>query len=363
MIGIRVAKVIEILMVEDGISKLLIDLEGKQFNAVNFNKLTGYVKEGDSLLVNTTAIDLNLGSGGYHFVISNLNNISQEVSAQGHIMKLRYSPYQLKVFAAEEQASIYHDVFNDFETLNKMPVIIGTLHSMLLPISKTIHSMNRYAKIGYIMTDGAALPIDFSDTVRSLKSKGIIQGTVTIGHAFGGDLDCVNIYNGLIAVKEILQCDVIIVTIGPGILGTGTKYGFTGIEQGHIIDAVNDLGGFPIAVPRISFADNRSRHQGISHHSLTVLSEISKTKATIGIPLFEESKNQFIVEQIKSKLIDKKHSMIYFDSEKTYQVFEILENSPEKMSIMGRRFNEDKEFFITAGVAAHIALDCLNDHQ
>ena len=31
--------------------------------------------------------------------------------------------------------------------------------------------------------------------------------------------------------------------MGPGIVGTGTKYGFSGIEQGYIIDAVNNLRG------------------------------------------------------------------------------------------------------------------------
>ncbi len=29
--------------------------------------------------------------------------------------------------------------------------------------------------------------------------------------------------------------------MGPGIAGTGTKYGFTGIEQGSILDAVKNL--------------------------------------------------------------------------------------------------------------------------
>ena len=32
--------------------------------------------------------------------------------------------------------------------------------------------------------------------------------------------------------------------MGPGIVGSGTKYGFTGIEQGYIIDVINNLGGF-----------------------------------------------------------------------------------------------------------------------
>ena len=31
--------------------------------------------------------------------------------------------------------------------------------------------------------------------------------------------------------------------MGPGIVGTGTKYGFSGIEQGQIIDAINTLSG------------------------------------------------------------------------------------------------------------------------
>ena len=81
------------------------------------------------------------------------------------------------------------------------------------------------------MTDGAALPIYLSKNVDTLKKKGLIDNTITIGSAFGGDYECINIYTALITAKEVLKADVVFVSMGPGIAGTGTKYGFTGIEQ------------------------------------------------------------------------------------------------------------------------------------
>lgn len=364
MIGIKIGKVIEILKENENNSELLIDLQGKTFKAMNYNKLTGKVKMGDTLLLNTTAMDLNLGTGGYHFVISNLDSPLQDITGQGHIMKLRYSPYQLKVFSAEEQESPYHKLFNNFKTLDGMPIIIGSLHSMIYPFVKVLKSLNSTLKIAYIMTDGAALPIDFSNTVRELKDGGELVGTITIGNAFGGDLECVNIYNGIIAAKEILKCDLAIVTMGPGIVGTGTKYGFSGIEQGHIIDATNDLGGTPLAIPRISFADNRPRHWGISHHTITVLSTICKSVATLGIPMYNnEAKTHHILQQIKESGIDRKHKCIFVDKAEIQGITKILEQFKPKMSTMGRKFENDKEFFIAAGVSGYLTVNVLSALQ
>ena len=364
MIGIKIGKVKEILKTTKNTSELLVDIQGEVFKSINYNNLTGAANIGDILLINTTAVDLSLGTGGFHFVISNLNHPNRSITDGGHIMKLRYSPYQLKVFAAEEQGSKYHEIFNDFQSLYGLPVIIGTLHSMLLPILETVKGMNSDLRITYIMTDGAALPIDLSNTVRELKAKGSLDSTITIGNAFGGDLDCVNIYNGLIAAKEILKCDLAVVTMGPGIVGTGTKYGFSGIEQGTIIDAVNNLGGIPIAVPRISFTDKRKRHFGISHHSITVFSEISKSSSIIGIPLFtDKKKNNLIHLQIKEAGIDEKHKVTFINSNRVDRITEMLDQSKEKMITMGRSYDVEKEFFITAGTAGEIAVSLLSDRQ
>ncbi|WP_199873055.1 DUF3866 family protein [Inediibacterium massiliense] len=360
LIGIKIGKVIQILKENENKTEVLVKIKDKEYKAINYNRLTGKIDLEDELILNTTALDLSLGTGGYHFVIANLSHPTKDLSEGGHIMKLRYSPYQLKVFASEEQDSEDHDIFNQFESLEGMPVIVGTLHSMLPAIVEVLKTLKEDIKITYIMTDGAALPIDLSNMVTNLKENKIIHKAITIGNAFGGDLDCVNIYNGLIAAKEITKCHIAVVTMGPGIVGTGTKFGFTGVEQGNIIDAVNDLGGIPIAVPRMSFADQRKRHQGISHHTLTVLNTIAKTKAIVGLPKLEKEKSEYIKDQLKHTTILSKHKIVYEDCE---EIYSILKHSNLNMRTMGRSFEEEKEYFITCGLCAKIALKILDDPQ
>ena len=356
MIGMRPGKVLQVIRKLEEITELVVEVDEKSYKAINYNRLTGTIEVGDEVLLNTTGVDLSLGTGGSHFVMANLSHPRQVLSAGGHIIKLRYSPYQLKVFAAEEQDSQYHHVFNEFQSLERMPVVVGTLHSMLPAIVEVLKHHQPHLKICYIMTDAAALPIHLSETVRQLKEMKKITATVTIGHAFGGDLECINIYNGLIAAKEIVKADIAVVTMGPGIVGTGTKFGFTGVEQGNIIDAVNDLEGIPFAVPRISFSDSRERHQGLSHHTLTVLSRICKTKAVLGIPYFDGEKNSLIERQLKSLGILERH---HVRSIRCDEILHILQASSFNMKTMGRGLEEEKEFFLSAGLAAKLAIDSL----
>lgn len=129
--------------------------------------------------------------------------------------------------------------------------------------------------------------------------------------------------------------------MGPGIAGTGTKYGFTGIEQGSILDAVKKLEGRAIAIPRISFADKRERHQGISHHSMTVFKEIVNVNVDIPITIYDDEKLNFIKEQINLNGLDKKHNIIYIDNNKTK---EDLDYFNLKVKSMGRNYEQDEAF-------------------
>ena len=324
-------------------------INGEEASAINYNQLTGEIKPGDEVILNTTAVELNLGTGGNHFVIHNNNSDNLKLAGDGHIMKLRYTPYQIKVMAVEEQDSPYHNIFHEFSSLLGFPVVVGTLHSMLLPIAATLKYINPDLKIAYIMTDAAALPIVLSNNVLTLKEKGIIEATITIGHAFGGDFESVNIYNGLITAKEIAKCDLAIVTMGPGIVGTGTPYGFSGIDQGMILDAVNDLGGMSIAVPRISFSDVRDRHKGISHHSITVLTKITKTKSNIVLPKLDELQRNYILDQINGLQLSEKHYIV----EESGDLFpDVLNFFDLDVETMGRKFHDDKSFFLSGAAAA-----------
>ena len=193
MLSYKKGTVIEIEEKQEDITFFKISIDGCVSNAINYNKMTGPIKVGDVVVVNTTAVELGLGTGGYHFVIYNYSNEFKELHGEGHIMKLRYTPLQIKCLAVEEQNSPYHEIFNNFVSLDNHNFIVGTLHSMLAPIVSMLKWKNRNIKINYIMTDGGSLPIYFSNTVRTLKNKGLINKTITIGHAFGGDLECVNI--------------------------------------------------------------------------------------------------------------------------------------------------------------------------
>lgn len=329
-----------------------IDTPGGIRRAVNYKNMTGDLNAGDEVIINTTAVELNLGTGGYDFVITNLSGGDMPLNRSGHIMKIRYTPMQINVLTCEENEE-YHDIFNSFKSLNGMPVIIGELHSMLAPAAIAAKYIKNNVNVSYIMTDSAALPINFSNTVKKLKKDRIIDRTITMGNAFGGDLETVNIFTSLIAAKEIAKSDLSLVMMGPGITGTDTKYGFSGTDTGFAVDAANKLGGTPYFIPRIQFNDKRQRHIGISHHSITVLKDIMSTRCNLVIPKMDKGKLDFVNKQIEDNHINKLHNVIYEDGY-------FLENANNtykyKFSTMGRDYDAEKEFFTSCAAAVKAAL-------
>ncbi len=349
MIRIRRGQVLELLAERPGATELTVELEGTRAKAINYDTMTGKINVGDKVILNTTAVHEGLGTGGYHFVIANLNNTGKDAGGKGHIMKLRYTPAQVKVYAAEEGGQ---DNSNLGETLEGTPVVVATLHSMLPPAAAVVKKAGGDSlRLVYLMTDGGALPLSFSRLVQELKGKGVIDKTVTAGHAFGGDYEAINIYSGLLAARGA-GADVIIVSMGPGIVGTASRYGFTGVEQGEIVNAVNVLGGRPVAVPRISFADPRSRHRGVSHHTLTALGRVALSRALVPVPLMQEREMNFIRKQLKDAGISKKHEIVELDSSIT---LEALKDYDIKVTTMGRSVDEDRHYFLAAGAAGLLA--------
>ncbi|WP_425448690.1 DUF3866 family protein [Dethiothermospora halolimnae] len=354
MLNYKETAIERIIDKDDDITIGEVNIKGVKSKVISYNNIIGKINVGDIVTVNTTAMDLSLGSGGYHFVMNNKSIKERKNYGQGHIMKLRYTPYQLRTLVSEEQGSKFHEKINSFKSLDGLKVLVGSLHSMLAPTAAIIKFLKPNLKINYIMTDGGALPIKFSFIVKELKKKGIINNTITIGHAFGGDFECVNIYTGLICAKEVLNSDIVIVTMGPGIVGTGTKYGFTGIEQGYILDGVNKLDGQGYIIPRISFADKRTRHKGISHHTITVLNKIICSRTNLVLPKLSDDKNKFIKNQIKNTNILNKHNILYRKGE---EIKKALEHFDLDVTTMGRYYDDDKDFFTSIGAVASYVCD------
>ncbi len=313
--------------------------------AINYRLITGNVDENDLVVLNTTAQVLALGTGGYNFIICNLNNLNKkntDIKQPGHIMKIRYTPQQIKTMCVEEEKSPYHDKINKFKNLAGKTVVILPLHSLLAPLAVVFKKMYPLKKFVYIMTDGGSLPIDFSFLVQKLKEKKLIDKTITSGHCFGGELETVNIFTGLAAAAEICEADLIAVGMGPGIAGTGTKLGYSGVENAFINYAVNILGGKSLIVPRISLAEKRKRHYLISHHTVTLLTKLIKEKVTVIFPLFDD-----IIDKVRKLELEKLHNIVYYDYT---GIEEILINSEIKFNSMGRNFTDDPLFFISGGL-------------
>ena len=347
MIETRRGKLERVLFEREGIQAFVVEIEGQEQKCLAYTDLCGSLKPGDEVLLNTTAISLGLGTGGYHYVISRIEPEVLDMQGAGHIMKLRYTPMQLQVLAVEEQDSVHHEQLKQLDSLGNCPVLVTTLHSMLAPLCLMLARYD--LRVAYVMTDGAALPMVFSRTVDWLQKHAYLSGTVTTGHSFGGDLEAVNVYSGMLAAREVLEADVIIVGMGPGIVGTGTRWGYTGIEQGDILNAVDTLQGQPIAVPRISFGDARERHQGISHHTLTVLDRVCRVPAIVPLPFLPEHRLQPIMKQIEDKDLLSRYR---FCMEEGADILPLLRDCQLKVTTMGRGIDEDPEFFLTLGASA-----------
>ncbi|MFP4662149.1 MAG: DUF3866 family protein [Halanaerobiales bacterium] len=337
-----------------------VKIPGKdRCKAVNYNRIAGKISIGDRVIVNTTAVELGLGTGGYHFVILNLCYLNEKLDEPencidyqefaGHIMKLRYTPMQFRTLAVEEQLSEYHQEIKNFESLNGKPVIIIPLHSMLAPLVISYKKKYPDRKVCYIMSEGGCLAIEFSNSVRQLSDQGFLDKTITYGNSFGGDYESVNVFTALIAASEIVGADLIIIGMGPGIVGTSTKYGYSGVENAFIEKAVRVLKGRPIIVPRISFADKRKRHNGISHHSITLLSELITDPVELAFP-----ENEYLRKQIKRYEELSRHKIIFYSEEKISEIDSILNESEYVFKSMGRIYQDDPLFFITPALSVYL---------
>jgi hypothetical protein len=357
MLLVAKAQVLGVTYESSEIQELLVKIEDNPLlmKAYNYLRLNRKLAVNDRVTLNTTAVELGLGTGGHHFVIPDSDY--GDTAADGHIMKLRYTPWQFSVLAAEEAASPFHEELVGAASLNNTPVIVAPLHSMLPGVILGFRSCLDYTpKIAYIMTDAAALPIALSGLIRALKAKGLLDLTITAGQAFGGDLEAVSIPSALLAAYQGIKPDLIIVSLGPGIVGTGTKFGFSGIEQSWVLDLTTRLGGIPVAVPRVSFADPRERHRGISHHSLTIL-DLANHQALIGL---SASLKGELLEGIKSRLkkdnlLDRHQWYLINDTPDALCLFQEYDLS---VTTMGRGIMDDPWFFrhtIIGGILAGMA--------
>lgn len=321
--------------------------------AIAYTRLVGSCLPTDRVLLNTTAVDLSLGTGGLHIVVARLGageGVALDEPSRGHIMKMRYTPSQVDVLAVEEQDSPHHAVMQSAIDLAGLPVACCGLHSHVPLVAAAIKAIDKDLRVAYVMTDSAALPLVLSDVIRASTDAGLVDDTITCGQAFGGDYEAVNVHSGLLAARHVASADVAIVAIGPGVVGTSTPFGHGGIAQAEAINATAALRGVPVACLRVSFADARARHHGVSHHSLTALGSVALARALVAIPTLPDRYAEDVESALESAGVWERHTRVF--SSAGSMPPPSLENVEVKT--MGRGLAQDPAFFAAAFAAGEV---------
>ena len=242
-----------------------VEVDGARRRALSFEGMTGPVEPGDDVVVNVAAVELGLGSGGFDVVHVNLTRGLSGTGLDGaHVMKLNYTSLQHAVLPVEERAP-------DDVGVSGKPVAVIALHGQLPCVAWAAAQAYPEARIGYVQTAGGALPGAHSRVVKELRERDLLAGHVTAGPAFGGEHDAITTAGGIHAGLTALGWDAAIVGPGPGILGSATALGHGGLAALDNAHAALALQACTIVVPRMSSADPRGRHRGLSHHTRTVL--------------------------------------------------------------------------------------------
>jgi hypothetical protein len=346
----RTGEVVKLLEARRGLQRVEVDLGHGPERAYALSQLTGPVELGDRVVVNTTAVELGLGTGGWHVVHWNLARDAWSEPGPGHIIKGRYTSIQSDVGSTEEHLEALAEV----ESIDGMPVVVAALHSQLPAVAAAFRAARPEGRLVYVMTDGAGLPLALSDLVATLRTKGLVDATVTCGHAFGGDYEAVSIYSALAVARHVAEADAAVVVMGPGIVGTNTRLGFSGMEVGPILDAAHALGGVAIACLRVSFADGRDRHVGLSHHSATALRLAARERVLVAVPELPPEEATRLHDDLVAAGIDRRHDLVDLAAP---DVLELFARFDLEITSMGRPAAADPALFQAGAAAGALAAE------
>src|SRR3954452_15426655 len=340
----RTGEVVTLLEARPELQRVEVDLGHGPERAYALTQLTGPVALGDRVVVNTTAVELGLGTGGWHVVHWNLERDGWSEPGPGHIIKGRYTSLQADVGSTEEHL----EALAEIDSIDGMPVVVAALHSQLPAVAVAFKECAPDARLAYVMTDGAGLPLAMSDLVATLRAKNLIDATVTCGHAFGGDYEAVSVFSALAVARHVALADAAVIVMGPGIVGTNTRLGFSGMEVGPLLDAAHALGGVAIACLRVSFADGRDRHQGLSHHTATARRPAARERVLVGVPKLPPEEATRLHDDLVAAGIARRHELVAVAAP---DALELFARFGLEISSMGRPAAADPALFQAAAAA------------
>ncbi|MDG5787689.1 DUF3866 family protein [Evansella sp. AB-P1] len=322
--------------------------------AILYRKLHPKVIPGDWVNVNITAAVLGLGTGGWDIVRSVVDKtmVGESVKKKhGHIMKPRYLSDQHSLLTVESPESKHHSLFQKKLMLEGRKVFLCELHSMLPIVYFLMKIIKEKEPLVVIFSDEASLPLAMSRHLSYLNKQSSFF-SISTGQAFGAQEESINIVTALQYINEVFGEGMVLITLGPGVVGSNSHYGYSGLAQGNWANMVGALGGKPVWIPRMSGADSRERHQGISHHTLTPLTELTLTESVVPIPVGNYSDKWLKESRDFLSEIDYIDLQTISEEKLTPYLEEVQRLSPFPLTSMGRTIDKDPLFFL--GIAAAV---------
>ena len=253
------------------VEPLLVEVGGEHRPAWADTVLLGEIHPGDEVVVNVAARDLGLGSGGFDVVHVNLTRgFDGAERGPEHVMKLNYTSLQHAVEPVEGAGEESRFLLPHMGAKRTARVLVLPLHGHLAPAAWAAAQAAPGIRVGYVQTGGGALPGSFSRDVAALRQLDLLCGHITAAPAYGGEHDALSTVGALDAATK-LGWDAVLVGPGPGIIGSNTEFGHGGMAALDSAHAGLSLGMRTWISPRMSSADPRQRHLGLSHHTFTVL--------------------------------------------------------------------------------------------
>ena len=289
---------------------------------------------GEEVAANTVGLEMGLGTGGVAVIVPSLEGSADAPANEDHFVKLPYTPLQ---FPAPPPPQA--------EDLSGAPVVVLSLHSHLAPACCAAATLKPACRITFLWQEGGALPVALSKTVRELKERDLLHAVVSEGSCFGGDLEAPNVYSGFLAAANVVSSGarLVLAGVGPGLLGTATAFGHGGMAAAIALNAACSLGAEPVLAPRLSSADPRARHRGLSLHTRAVLQT-----ALVGCRVALPAPCEVTLEGLPDR-----HAYEFVEAGAA--------GSQERFGVtfesMGRRYEDDPVFFDAAAAAVALVLD------
>jgi uncharacterized protein DUF3866 len=288
VLKLRRATVVEVLAERRAEQELTVELaDGSRRPAIADSSLLGRCFAGDELIVNVQALDLGLGSGGFDVVHVNLtrglaSDGEPDWPAHARAMKLNYSSLQHAVCPVEASGEGEEGAQALALPLERPVAVLG-LHGQLAAVAWAFAQRRPDARVGFVQTPGGALPGGRSRAVELLRERGLLAGHITAGASYGGEQEAIATAGAIHHGVRALGWDAAICGPGPGIVGSGSPLGHGGLQALDSAHAALCLGAPTLLVARMSSADSRPRHRGLSHHTLTVL-DLLLEPVTVALP-------------------------------------------------------------------------------